>query len=155
GGWTIVPALKTLAQLFEEDGKGDEAGKGYQELADLPGVPKELVNDSTGLVAKMLLRNGKHADAEKRLTKLDQSLPKGDPQRPFVQVYLAEAKVAQNKASGLEKELEEVIKSSEDPRLRGLAYNMLGDLYRTTGRLEDAFWAYMRVEAQYHEDPEQ
>src|SRR5262249_36824907 len=94
-------------------------------------------------------------DAEKKLAELVKTMSSGDEQRPYVQAYLAEAKIQQNKTEGVAKELEGIIKGTSDGRLRGLAYNLLGDLYRGTGKTEDALGAYLRVDALYNDDPDE
>jgi hypothetical protein len=155
GGWEILPALKILAKLQEDAGKVDDARKSYEELAEVPDVPRELKQESEILVGRLLLRVGRFADAEKRLEKLDASMSAGDAQRPFVKAYLAESRIGQNKLAGVEKQLTEVIRGNNDPRVRGTAYNLLGDYYRKTGKQASAFWSYLRVDAMYNEDPEE
>jgi tetratricopeptide (TPR) repeat protein len=155
GSWEIVPALKTLARLQEDTGRSDDARKTYEELAEVPGVPPELKQESEILVGRLLLRGGRFADAEKKLEKLAAALSAGDPQRPFVQLYLLESQIGQDKKEGLEKQLHEVIRGNSDARLRGTAYNLLGDFYRKSSRPQDAFWSYLRVDAMYNEDPEE
>jgi hypothetical protein len=153
--WTIVPALKTLARLQEDSGNAEDAAKTYEALAGVDGVPKELKQESEILVGRLLLRGSKYDAAEKRLTKLADKLSEGDAQKPFVQAYLAEAKIGQNKFDGVAKDLDGVIKGTNDGRLRGVAYNLLGDLHRKSGKMEDAFWAYLRVDALYNDDAEE
>jgi len=155
GGWEIMPALKMLAKLQEESGKVDDARKTYEELIDLPDVPEEIQKEGGVLVGKLLLRGGKYADAEKRLQKLATGLTKDDPQAPFVKAYLAESQLGQNNLTSAQKALTEVIATTSDARLRGLAYNLLGDYYRQKGQQDEAFWSYLRVDAQYNEDPEE
>ena len=152
--WAIVPALKTLAKLQEDAGKTDEARKTYEELAEVPDVPRELKQESEILVGRLLLRGGKFVEAQKRLDKLAASLKPGDLQKPFVDAYLAESKIGQDKLTDVDRELAGVIKASSDSKLRGVVYNLLGDYYRKKGQLEDAFWSYLRVDALYNEDPE-
>jgi tetratricopeptide (TPR) repeat protein len=150
--WTVVPALKTLAKLLEDAGQTDDARKAYEELAAMPEVPPDLKQESQILVGRLLMRGGKFADAQTRLEKLAGTLSDGDLQKPFVLAYVAESKIGQNKFDGVQKELDAVIKGSSDGKLRGVAYNLLGDLHRKSGRLDDAFWAYLRVDALYHDD---
>ena len=38
------------------------------------------------------------------------------------------------------KELRDLLKAGENPRLRALVFNLLGDFHRKNNRLEDAFW---------------
>ena len=54
--WLILTALKTLARLQEDAGRTDDARKTYEELADLPDVPKELKQESEVLVGRLFLR---------------------------------------------------------------------------------------------------
>jgi hypothetical protein len=155
GGWQMMAALKTLARLLEEAGKMDDARKAYEELADLPDVPLPVKQESALLVGKLLLRAGKYADAEKRLTKLAAALSRDDPQALFVRAYLAESRLGQNKPGDVAKELGEVIRASPDGRLRGLAHNLLGDYYRGKNQPDEALWHYLRVDALYNEDAEE
>jgi hypothetical protein len=127
----------------------------YEELADLPDVPKELKQESEVLVGRLLLRGAKYSDAEKRLEKLSAGMSEGDAQRPFVQAYLAESRIGQNKLDSVEKDLKELIRGTTDSRVRGVAYNLLGDFYTRKGQAEDAFWSYLRVDAMYNEDAEE
>jgi hypothetical protein len=155
GSWQIIPVLKALARLQEDTGKADDARKTYEELAEVPDVPAELKQESQILVGRLLLRSGKYIDAEKKLEKLAASMSAGDAQRPFVQLFLLESQIGQDKKEGVEKQLIEVIRGNSDIRLRGTAYNLLGDFYRKNGRALDAFWSYLRVDAMYNEDPEE
>jgi hypothetical protein len=155
GSWAVLPALKTLARLQEDAGKTDDARKTYEELAELPDVPKELKQESEILVGRLLLRGSKFPDAEKRLEKLAGGMSEGDVQRPFVQAYLAESRIGQNKLDTVEKDLKELVRGNADARVRAVAYNLLGDLYSRKGQGEDAFWSYLRVDAMYNEDVEE
>jgi hypothetical protein len=155
GSWSILPALKTLARLQEDAGRTDDARRTYEELADLPDVPKELKQESEILVGRLLLRGSKYADAEKKLETLARGMSEGDLQRPFVQAYLAESRIGQNKMDTVEKDLKDLIRGTADNRVRGVAYNLLGDYYTRKGQGEDAFWSYLRVDAMYSEDVEE
>jgi tetratricopeptide (TPR) repeat protein len=154
-GWEIVPALKQLGQLQEASGQVDEARKTYEELADLPGVPKEMKQESDLLVARLYLRGGKYAEAEKRLEGLSKALGRDDPQRAFIMAYLADSQMGQGNLKQAEAQLREAIRSSSNPRLRGLAYNLLGDYYVKAGKPDEAFWQYLRVDVMYNEDVEE
>ncbi|MGD9711961.1 MAG: hypothetical protein AB7V46_07855, partial [Thermomicrobiales bacterium] len=98
---------------------------------------------------------GKYAEAQTKLEALAKTMSGSDLQKPFVEAFLAEAQIKQNKTAGVAKKLNEAIKGSSDPRLRGVAYNLLGDMSLKSGKLEDAFWAYLRVDTLYNEDVEQ
>src|SRR5260370_31873944 len=80
------------------------------------------------------------------------SLRVGDPQRGRREVFFVKSKVAQRKTAGAEKQLKDAISGTADAALRGTAYNVLGDYYREKGQTEEAFWAYLRVDAMYNAD---
>ncbi len=151
--WAIVPALKKLAKMQEDQGKPDDARKTYEELAQMD-VADDLKKEASILVGRLMLRVGKYKEAQKQLQTLADGMKPGDAQKPFVDAYLAEAKMGLDRLDGVQKELLSVIRASNDTRLRGVAYNLLGDYYRRRGQLEDAFWAYLRVDAMYNEDAE-
>jgi tetratricopeptide (TPR) repeat protein len=153
--WTIVPALKTLARLQEDSGKTDDARKTYEELADLPDIPPAVKQESAVLVGRLLLRGGQYADAERRLKSLASAMSAADAQLPFVKAYLVESRLGRGQLDGVPKDLAEVIKSSGDARLRGVAHNLLGDYYLKKGQQDEAFWHYLRVDAMYNEDAEE
>jgi len=150
-----VPALKTLAKLQEEAKLQKDAAQTYEELANVPGLPKDVKQQAGSWSARLLLRGGEYGEAQTRLEKLAGSLSDGEAQKPFVQAYLAEAKIAQNKTDGVESQLEGIITGSNDPKLRAVAYNLLGDLHRNANRNDDAFWAHLRVDVLYHEDADE
>jgi hypothetical protein len=154
-GWTILPALKLLARTQEENGKEADASKTYEELANLPGAPAELARESSLLVSKMLLRGGKAADAKTRLEKLAADASKGEALEPFIRGHLVESKMALGDVTTAEKDLLGLVRENADTRVRALGYNLLGDYYRVKGQNDDAFWAYLRVDAQFNEDPEE
>src|SRR5262249_19128660 len=104
-----------------------------------------------------LLRAGKpnYAEAEKILSSLDKDLLASDINKPFVQAYLAEARLGLNKTAGVDTQLQAALKAGTDPALRALVYNLLGDFHRLKNNNKEAFWHYLRVDAQYNSDPEE
>lgn len=152
--WTIVPALTTQAQMLEEAGRPDEAREAYEALTTLD-VPAGLKRQAQLSVGKLSLRAGKPADAQKHLQKLAASLSGADPEKPFVDAYLAEAQIGLGKLDGADAALTEVLKVSADPKLRGLVHNLLGDWCEKKSQPEDAFWHYLRVDALYNDEPEE
>ena len=152
GGWEIVPTLTTLARVHEEGNDLPKAVSALERLADLVDAPKDIKLAGTVAVSQMLMRAKRYPDAEKRLGSLLDTLPPGDPQRAQTQVYLVQSQIAQKKTLGAEKTLKDAIAGTSEPLLRGIAYNVLGDYYREKGQIDDAFWAYLRVDAMYNLD---
>jgi tetratricopeptide (TPR) repeat protein len=154
-GWEIGQASKMLGRMQEASGLVDEARKTYEDLAELPGVPKETRQQSDLLVARLYLRLRRYAEAEKRLQGLGKTLARDDPQRAYIMAYLADSQMGQGNLKQAEGQLREAIRSNSDPRFRGLAYNLLGDYYVKAGKPEEAFWQYLRVDVMYGEDVEE
>ena len=153
-GWELLIALETLARLHEEAGKPDDARKTYEELAELPGAPDSVKQQSGMLVGKLFLRGKKFTEAEARLKKVVDSMSAGDLQRPLAQAYLIESQIGLDKTADTEKEIAALIGSTSDTRVRSVAYGLRGDLHMKKGQQAEAFWNYLRVDAQYNEDPE-
>ncbi len=155
-GWEIVPALQLLASLQEEKGDTEAASKTYTSLSDLPGISADMKLQSQLKGARLLMRVLKFREAEERLKKVESALPAGDPQRGFVEVCLIQSRIAQkSNLAGIDKKLEQIIRSSEDGGLRALAHNALGDYYRAKGDDAQAFWEYCKVDMLYNQDKEE
>jgi hypothetical protein len=154
-GWEVVPALKLLAQLQEDKGDAAGASQAYADLADLPGLPEAMQRESQFMVSRLLLRGGKFAEAEQRLKAVQAKLPKDDPQRTLVDVYLLQARIARNDLGGVEEQLKSAIAAGDNDAVRGVAHNCLGDYYRLRNQPEPAFWEYLKVDTLYGQDKEE
>lgn len=153
-GWQLPLGVETLAGLLEESGKPDEARKALEELTELPGVPDAVRGRGGMLIGKLHLRAGQFREAETRLSKVVAGMSGADTQKPLVILSLVESQVFQDKFTTAQKELDAVIAGTSDSRIRGLAYVVLGEYYLRKGQSEDAFWSFLRVDAQYNEDLE-
>jgi hypothetical protein len=153
--WEIVPCLKTLAQLQEEDGdlKGAEAT--YKELRGLPDVPKELKLESNILISNMLIRGKKFDEAEKTLREVQSLMTEDDPLRPMITIYLCQAQIMQHKTQDVEKQIASAVRGTGDAQILAVAHNTLGDYYREKQQDEEAFWQYLRVDVLYPGDREE
>jgi hypothetical protein len=151
-GWQIGQAGQLLGRL--QEGNGDFAGaqKTYETMAKNTELPKEMRLDFEMLEVRGLLRINKHAQAEEKLKKMAVSLGPNDPNAVKLQVYLAECQVVAKKYEGAEAKLKSVLAGDADPMIKALAATTLGDYYRETGKLEDAFWQYLWVDIVYNQD---
>lgn len=154
-GWEIVPATKTVARLLEGKGDQDGARQAYDELAANPDVPKAIQLTTNLLVARMLLHANKFTDAEQKLKSVAAGMKADDPQRAYVQVYLAQTQVAQGHTKEAEAPLRAALQTASEDALKALAYNALGDFYQKSKQPEEAFWQYLRVDVLYRQDPEE
>jgi len=155
-GWEIVPALQWLAILQEEKGDIEAAGKTYADLSELPGISAAMRLQSQLKGVRLLLRARKFREAEAKLKGIQSALPTDDSQRAFVEVYLIQAQIAQNNhRDGMDKKLEQILRTNNDGILRALAHNALGDYYRIKGDNVQAFWEYCKVDMLYNQDKEE
>jgi predicted negative regulator of RcsB-dependent stress response len=153
-GWQIAPALMTLAQLQEDTGDLAAVHKTYEALSAVPGLSDEIRTTSSLNAARTLMKLEKFDDARAKLTTLKQQL--GDsPLAGKVQIYLAQCQIMgtdPKEAEQAEKQLREMLGTSEDKSFKALAHNTLGDYYTKLKRDEDAFWEYLRVDTLYSDD---
>jgi lipopolysaccharide biosynthesis regulator YciM len=82
-------------------------------------------------------------------------IPADDPQAVRVQIYLAHCLGASGKLPEAVTQLEGLIAKTPEKDLKALAYNALGDCYRSNGRNKDALWPYLWVDVIYHHDKEE
>lgn len=152
--WQIIACCRLLAQLQLELGQAAAAQETYEQLAATPKLPREVQQESELLAAQMLVRGKQHNEAKIRLEAMQKSLPPNDPQAVRVQVYLAEC-LANTGPENVDKaieQLEDIIRKTQSPELKALAYNTQGDCYRAHGRNRDALWPYLWVDVVWHQD---
>lgn len=151
-GWEIVPCLQMMAEYEEQKGDLAKAQAAYETLVLIPDAPPELKQKSEILIAQMMVRGRRYAEAEKKLEVLQKTLAPDDPQRAFITVTFAEALLNQNKLDQAETSLKTALGASTDPTLRATAHNLLGDFYLLKRQDEEAFWHYLRVDTLYSQD---
>lgn len=154
-GWEIVPALTLLAGLQEDKGDAAGASDTYAALAEVPGIAETVKWQSHLRAARLLVRGRKFTQAETKLKLLASSLPKDDPQRAFVDVYLIQVRLERGNLDGIEAKLKAVLRGSENKELRALVHNALGDYYRHKEDADSAFWQYLFVDTSYSENKEE
>jgi len=151
-GWQIVPCLKLLAELHEKQGDLDSARKAYESLVTIPDAPKDIKEEGELMIAQMLVRGKKYDEAERKLQTLYQTMPKDDPKRGLVQLYLIEARLVQGKLDQVEPALKAALAGAVDPAVKAAAHNFMGDYFRARKQDDEAFWQYLRVDALYADD---
>ncbi len=157
GGWEVVPATKTLAQMMLDSGDKKGALDAYNDLTDAarhPDMPKDVQLNMNLLVAKMLLADKNYKDAAAKLNAV-LGATTDEKQKAMLQVYLQQTQVAQGNLTGVDAKLKDVIKASTDDNLRAAAYNTLGDYYQQAKQPDEAFWLYLRVDVLYGQDREE
>lgn len=141
GGWEELPALKALAEAQEAQGSPDLIAT-YEAMGKIQGLPADLAQRIGFLLAARLLRGGKPAEAMARLRSL--------PASPDSALLQACANVgASGKGVG---ELRLAMANATDPQLIAFACNHLGEALLADKKTGDAFWEFVRVDAQFSGD---
>jgi hypothetical protein len=156
--WQVLPALTTLARMQEDAGRPQKAREAYQRLSGLSGVDKEIIRKSEILVARLYLRSDKAEDrkeAQKRFEGLLIGISAADPEKPFLEAGLAECKIALGDLDGVDRVLNEAMKSAAENPLRGVLHNLLGEYQLKKGAQAEAFWHFLKVDALYNDLPEE
>src|SRR3569623_3754326 len=78
----------------------------------------------------------------------------GDAQKPLADAYLIASQIGLGQTKDTEKKIADLLGGTSDPRVRSVAYALRGDYFLEKGQQAEAFWNYLRVDAQYNEDPE-
>jgi lipopolysaccharide biosynthesis regulator YciM len=153
--WETVLCLVMLAQVLEEKGDPEAAVRAYRELAALPGLPADLKRDGAVQEGKLLLRAGKFADAEKKFQDLLASVSAQDAQWAALHVLLTQSQIGQDKLDKAEEHLRTALHAGDDPTVKAMAFNTLGDYCLKKGNPEYAFWNYLKVDTLYGQDREE
>lgn len=153
--WQVSLAARLLAQL--QASKKDYAGaqQTYQDLAKIPGIGDEIIQESQIKAAEMMVRSKKYADAKELLTRLSQKLKPDDPQAVRLRIALAECQAAEGQVPQAVQTLEAILAQPLAGDLKAAAYNTLGDCYLAEARPKDALWNYLYVDVIYHQNREE
>jgi tetratricopeptide (TPR) repeat protein len=150
--WQYVPVLQTQAQLWIELGRLEDAANVLDALARTPKLDSGLKHDVNLQIIDLMLRSQQPREAEGRATDELSSLPMDHPSVPVLKLYQI---AAQNWRSDLEQAVARLRASfieAENSTLKAVGYNLLGHLYSSKGRLEDAMWCYLWVDTVYNQD---
>jgi tetratricopeptide (TPR) repeat protein len=149
----IIAAREDLARLQVSTGdlKAAEA-----TIADLAKLPKAAQRAAV-LRAKLLARQGSHAEAVSELDRLISTLPDRSAEQREARLAKAESLVGMKKFKEAETLVRQVIQAApaEDVPAQAAAYNTLGDCLRAANRPKDALLAYLHTDLLYGKDKEQ
>lgn len=153
-GWEYPFAARALARLQVEKPDYEAAQKTLEGLVRSMLVPAEIKQEAEVLLIDVLFQANK-IDVVKAKIAAALSNPNTPPlQKSRYSVYQIgiEARTMDGKVDEVVKKLEGIIASSNDPVLKALAYNIIGDTYMKNGRKRDAMWSYLWVDVVYSQD---
>lgn len=150
--WQISHALTTLGRLQLEAGDAAGAEASFEKLASLD-VSPDVKLDAELMAVQVGIKNGKHAEAQKKLKEIEANLPKGSRFAARARVAQAECFVAAKNLVEAEKLVRSVIKDTTDKQVKAVAHNTLGVCYLgTDGRKKEAMWEFLWVDVVYNQD---
>ena len=147
--WQLLTALKTLGQLYVDQGKFDEAATVFDDILKLPGLSNETKAELEMLATRILIQAKKHAEAEKRLNAILKGLPANDAKGEELRLLVVLCQAHTNFGQAV-KTLETMIEKSKDPARIALAYNTLGDCYQMNNQPKEALYQYLFVDQFYN-----
>jgi predicted Zn-dependent protease len=152
--WEYPSVMQVLARVCESLKKMDDAQRTYEELAAREDLPDDVRGQANFALVRMLLHLGQVAKAKTRLDELAKFTAKDGPDKTRMQVYQAEIAIKNNQAGDAEKQLKAVMAGGVDD-IKGHAANVLGELYESQNKREDALWQYLWVDVLYNQDSEE
>jgi tetratricopeptide (TPR) repeat protein len=149
----IIAAREDLARLQVSTGDLKAAEATIAELAKLP----KAAQRAAVLRAKLLARQGSHAEAISELDRLIGTLPDRSTEQREARLAKAESLVGMKRFKEAEILVRQVIQAApaEDVPAQAAAYNTLGDCLRAANRPKDALLAYLHTDLLYGKDKEQ
>lgn len=154
-GWQLAACTDLLARLLIAKKDWDGAQKAYLDLEADANLTPALRQETDLKVAGVMVKAGKHAEAEKRLQELTKAIPAGSLEGVRLQLMLAECQAAGGKADKGVGRITAILDQITDPDLKAAAYNTLGDCQRAANRPKEALFAYLWVDAVYFRNREE
>jgi hypothetical protein len=155
-GWEIWPAAKTLARLFVEQNKYEEAAKLWSRLARNPELPPDMKLEASIEEIDSQFRARAFSTAASLAGELAKSTTPGTS-KDKLEIYEKAAKAAESglKEDGVQPVVEEIkkrISASKDAAVRAVGFGVMGELYLIANRPRDAMWEFLAVETLYNSD---
>jgi predicted negative regulator of RcsB-dependent stress response len=150
--WQISFSSDLLARLQMEKKDWAGAEKTYADLVATPNISDDIRQDANLKIAQVMVRAKKYNDAMAKLEGLAKSVPADSPAGIRLQISLAECETASGKTDEAAKKLESILARVEDPDLKAVAYNTLGDCQYQAKRLKEALFNYLWVDVIYSQN---
>lgn len=154
GGWQTAPALETLARLQASQKQYDDAVATLKDLAGLD-VPVSVRRDAELAAVQVLIQAGRQKEAGEQLDELSRMATKDPRFAARVKAMQAERMVAANQTDKAKALLRQIIKDTNDRRVKAIAHNALGLALFKEGNFKDARWEFLWVDVYYNQDADE
>ncbi|HJZ92009.1 MAG TPA: hypothetical protein VKE40_14135 [Gemmataceae bacterium] len=150
--WEYPHAARQLGRLQADLGDYAATTKTFEALEKAPNVPAEFKLEATAALIDVAFQSDNASQGRKRIEAVlkDPSAPASLKAR--AELYQLALDLPQGDVTPTVKKIEDAIAKTQDPGLRGLAYNVLGDVYRANKLRRDAMWSYLTVDQIYNQD---
>jgi tetratricopeptide (TPR) repeat protein len=158
-GWEIWPAARSLARLYVELNKYEEAAKMWGRVAKNPELPPDLKLEAGIQEIDAHFRAKAYSTAATLAEALGKSTGPGAAKDKLA-IYERAAKAAdgglkENTVQVVVDHIRKKIAESKDATVRGVGYGVIGELYTLVNRHRDAMWEYLTVETVYNADKDE
>jgi hypothetical protein len=158
-GWEIWPAAKSLARIYAEQNRFDEAAKMWGRMARNPELPPDLKQEAGIEEVDAQFRSKAHSTAATLAETLGKAVTPG-PAKDKLAIYQLAAKAADG---GLKEatikpivaELEKKIAESKDSTVQAVGFGVIGELYLLVNKPREAMWSFLWVETVKNQDREE
>jgi hypothetical protein len=149
--WEYPHAARQLGRLQADMGDFSGATATLKALRTAA-VPAEFQQDATAALIDVAFQSDDYATGATRI-KDALADPKTSPAlKARVDMYQLGLEVANGDLATTVKKIEDAIAKTPDPALKGLGYNVLGDVYLAKNHKRDAMWSYLWVDVVYNQD---
>lgn len=145
-------AARTLGRLLADTGDFAGALKVFEDLEKLASVPNEIKLEATAATIDIAYQAEKYDEVKAKLAKIQGDANASDSMKNRAAVYQLAIDAATGDLTATVKKIEESISKTQDGGLRGLCYNVLGDVYMAKGQKREAMWSYLWVDQVYNQD---
>ena len=158
-GWEIWLAAKTLARIYAEQNKFDDAARMWGRLAKNPELPASLKLEAGIEEVDAQFRSKAYSTAATLAEGLGKSTAPGAAKDKLA-IYERAAKAAdsglkESTAKTVVAEIEKKIAASKDPTVQAVGFSAIGELYLLMNRPRDAMWSFLWVETVKNQDKDE
>lgn len=157
--WEVWHTARLAARMNTELGKFSEAATLFAQLAKVENLPADLKWQARILEVEMLLRGGNALTTTPLIDEIrkDPAFPKAGPIAEKLTILAAANKALSEKKPKTKptaevKIIEDTITKTNDPSVRAIGHNILGELYLQLDLPRNAMWELLRVEVVDNQD---
>ncbi len=150
--WQLIPAARLHAQLLLDLARTADALEVMDAASRTPRLSRDVKRELGLDVIDLMLRCQQHRDAEARIADELSDLPNDHDLHPVLNLYQVAARNWTSPLEDLIGKVNQTMAQSQSTAIKAVGYNLLGHIYSSRNRLEDALWSYLWVDVVYYQD---